>query len=138
MTTSVVGALMLHLEGVSPQPQDSTPSASGTPTQTSALGTRLSSDSQSSSIGSLCCSGKVGSGFDVSSAIWGSQLFRRFDPKVLKTLLEDGAEVTVEGEGQKQVSLAINNSFDLISRLISDSPFLCGRARPHLSSSCLS
>lgn len=130
---------MLHLEGVSPQPQDSTPSASGTPTQTSALSEQdLALIHNLAQLAHCAAQGKVGSGFDVSSAIWGSQLFRRFDPKVLKTLLEDGAEVTVEGEGQKQVSLAINNSFDLISRLISDSPFLCGRARPHLSSSCLS
>lgn len=28
--------------------------------------------------------GKVGSGFDVSAAVWGSHRYRRFDPKVLE------------------------------------------------------
>jgi len=33
--------------------------------------------------------GKVGSGFDVSSATFGSQLYSRFDPKVIETLMVD-------------------------------------------------
>ena len=42
--------------------------------------------------------GKVGSGFDVSAAVWGSQLYRRFDPAVLQECLDEGARVPVEGE----------------------------------------
>ncbi|KAJ8076459.1 phosphomevalonate kinase [Marasmius tenuissimus] len=33
--------------------------------------------------------GKVGSGFDVSSAVFGSHIYRRFDPAVLKDLMSD-------------------------------------------------
>jgi phosphomevalonate kinase len=33
--------------------------------------------------------GKVGSGFDVSAAVFGSQLYTRFDPSVLDPLLND-------------------------------------------------
>jgi phosphomevalonate kinase len=33
--------------------------------------------------------GKVGSGFDVSSAVFGSQLYTRFDPAVLQDLMND-------------------------------------------------
>ncbi|CAO1622729.1 unnamed protein product [Jaminaea pallidilutea] len=42
--------------------------------------------------------GKVGSGFDVSSAVWGSQIFRRFDPKAVEALLADIPQCAVEGE----------------------------------------
>lgn len=34
--------------------------------------------------------GKVGSGFDVSSAVFGSQIYTRFDPQVIQPLMEDG------------------------------------------------
>lgn len=33
--------------------------------------------------------GKIGSGFDVSSACWGSQLYSRFDPKIIETQLKN-------------------------------------------------
>ncbi|GJJ06064.1 hypothetical protein Clacol_000252 [Clathrus columnatus] len=33
--------------------------------------------------------GKVGSGFDVSSAIYGSHIYRRFDPAVIRSILND-------------------------------------------------
>jgi phosphomevalonate kinase len=33
--------------------------------------------------------GKVGSGFDVSSAVFGSQIYTRFDPSVLRGLMND-------------------------------------------------
>ena len=32
--------------------------------------------------------GKVGSGFDVSAAVFGSQVYTRFDPKVIQPLLD--------------------------------------------------
>lgn len=31
--------------------------------------------------------GKVGSGFDVSSAVWGSHLYKRFNPAILKPIM---------------------------------------------------
>ena len=40
--------------------------------------------------------GKIGSGFDVSAAVYGSQVYRRFDVKCLGNLLEtDKTENTV-------------------------------------------
>ena len=33
--------------------------------------------------------GKVGSGFDVSSAVFGSQLYTRFNPGVIESLMVD-------------------------------------------------
>lgn len=33
--------------------------------------------------------GKVGSGFDVSAAVFGTHLYTRFDPKVLQQLMDD-------------------------------------------------
>ncbi|CAO3686507.1 unnamed protein product [Umbelopsis ramanniana] len=33
--------------------------------------------------------GKVGSGFDVSAAVWGSHRYRRFDPKVLEPAMDE-------------------------------------------------
>ncbi|KZS98342.1 Phosphomevalonate kinase [Sistotremastrum niveocremeum HHB9708] len=33
--------------------------------------------------------GKIGSGFDVSSAIYGSHVYTRFDPQILKPIMED-------------------------------------------------
>ena len=47
--------------------------------------------------------GKIGSGFDVSSAVYGSHVYRRFSPAVLDDLLrlaergESSGEVTVRG-----------------------------------------
>lgn len=35
--------------------------------------------------------GKLGSGFDVSAAVWGSQIFRRFDPSVLAGIMDGSA-----------------------------------------------
>lgn len=33
--------------------------------------------------------GKVGSGFDVSSAVWGSQVYRKFGPDALDELMDE-------------------------------------------------
>jgi phosphomevalonate kinase len=38
--------------------------------------------------------GKVGSGFDVASAVFGSQLYTRFDPGVISGLMGDGVRKT--------------------------------------------
>ncbi|PKI85045.1 phosphomevalonate kinase [Malassezia vespertilionis] len=44
--------------------------------------------------------GKVGSGFDVSASVWGSQLYRRFDPFLLQESMqpEVGRRILQEGE----------------------------------------
>jgi len=35
--------------------------------------------------------GKVGSGFDVSAAVFGSHVYTRFDPGVIQNLLDDNS-----------------------------------------------
>jgi phosphomevalonate kinase len=35
--------------------------------------------------------GKIGSGFDVSAAVFGSQIYTRFDPAVIEGIMKDGA-----------------------------------------------
>lgn len=35
--------------------------------------------------------GKVGSGFDVSAAVFGSHIYTRFDPAVIQKLMDDGS-----------------------------------------------
>jgi phosphomevalonate kinase len=39
--------------------------------------------------------GKVGSGFDVSSAFFGSQLYARFDPASLQAIMKDVSDGTI-------------------------------------------
>ncbi|KAK3822852.1 MAG: Phosphomevalonate kinase [Benniella sp.] len=36
--------------------------------------------------------GKIGSGFDVSSAVWGSHIYRRFSPKILQDVMNQDAK----------------------------------------------
>lgn len=40
--------------------------------------------------------GKVGSGFDISSAIYGSQIYRRFNPQIINSLMHQSAATTPE------------------------------------------
>ena len=42
--------------------------------------------------------GKIGSGFDVSSAVFGSQLYSRFSPSLLDSLLRDAEEKSLTGQ----------------------------------------
>lgn len=37
--------------------------------------------------------GKVGSGFDVSSAVWGSHVYKRFSPEILNNIIMEDDEV---------------------------------------------
>jgi phosphomevalonate kinase len=42
--------------------------------------------------------GKVGSGFDVSSAVYGSQVYRRFGPEIIENVMSDNAIEEDEAE----------------------------------------
>ena len=82
MTTSLVGALLIHLGMVLQTLSDH----------------HRALIHNTAQLAHCAAQGKVGSGFDVSAAVWGSQLYRRFDPKVLQPILDEGAQVLVEGK----------------------------------------
>lgn len=84
LITSLVSALLLHLHVV---PADAFATQGGT---TDASEGRKLAHNLAQYVHCLA-QGKVGSGFDVSAAAFGSQLYTRFDPAVLKPLMEDGA-----------------------------------------------
>jgi hypothetical protein len=68
--------------------------------------------------------GKVGSGFDVSSAVFGSQLYTRFSPAVLQPLMDN------IDSARTSLSLALSISLlrpNLTSLLISSPFFFAGR-----------
>ncbi|EPQ28965.1 uncharacterized protein PFL1_03255 [Pseudozyma flocculosa PF-1] len=93
MTTSLVGCLLTHLGAVELDSDSDDAAGKGQPsTHSLALIHNLAQ------LAHCAAQGKVGSGFDVSAAVWGSQLYRRFDPAVLKPCLDEGVRVGVEGE----------------------------------------
>lgn len=74
LITSVVAALFLHFELISP----------------ASLQTEGKSFVHNTAQYIHCLAqGKVGSGFDVSSAIYGSHVYRRFDPVVIQSILNE-------------------------------------------------
>ncbi|RXK37041.1 phosphomevalonate kinase [Tremella mesenterica] len=89
LVTSLIGALLLHLDIVSLPSSDEAESMHaakiGNLQGTPALDTIHS-------LAQFChclAQGKVGSGFDVSSAIYGSHIYTRFSPSLLKPLMSD-------------------------------------------------
>lgn len=90
MTTSLVACFLLHLQVVIPDGPDSIE------TEDLALIHNLAQ------LAHCAAQGKVGSGFDVSAAIWGSQLYRRFEPRVLQSCLDEGEKVFTEEDEAKE------------------------------------
>lgn len=88
MTTSVVGALLARLGLV------------GTTGALTASDRALVHNT--AQLAHCSAQGKIGSGFDVSSATWGSQLFRRFCPDVLAPVLLEKNAVQVEPSSSPQ------------------------------------
>lgn len=86
MTTSLAGCFLLHLQAIL---LDDT---GGIEAEDLALIHNLAQ------LAHCAAQGKVGSGFDVSAAIWGSQLYRRFEPKVLQSSLDQIEKVAAENE----------------------------------------
>ena len=79
LITSLVSALLLHTNTI--------PAASFSDINTD--GRRLAHNL--AQYVHCLAQGKVGSGFDVSAAVFGSHLYTRFDPDVLKELMNDDA-----------------------------------------------
>jgi len=90
MTTSLVACFLLHLQAVVPNGPHSIE------IEDLALIHNLAQ------LAHCAAQGKIGSGFDVSAAIWGSQLYRRFEPTVLQACLDEGEKVLAEGQETSQ------------------------------------
>ncbi|PWN43819.1 ribosomal protein S5 domain 2-like protein [Ceraceosorus guamensis] len=103
MTTSLVGSLMLHLglvgSGPAPSHTSSFDALKGPREERRLNPTDLGLVHNTAQLVHCAAQGKVGSGFDVSSAVWGSHLYRRFDPIAINHLM-DGTKVGAEGEGE--------------------------------------
>ncbi|EMD37919.1 hypothetical protein CERSUDRAFT_50219 [Gelatoporia subvermispora B] len=82
LITSLVSALLLHLRVV--------PAAAFAPDAPAAAEGRALAHNLAQYVHCLA-QGKVGSGFDVSAALFGSHLYTRFDPAVLQPLMADEA-----------------------------------------------
>ncbi|UZJ54622.1 hypothetical protein CBS101457_003942 [Exobasidium rhododendri] len=95
MTTSLVGALLVHLAVV--QADEDTGSLDDA---------SLALIHNTAQLAHCAAQGKVGSGFDVSAAVWGSHLYRRFDKSVLQSLLDFGEKVQMEG------ALPLSSAYD--------------------------
>lgn len=87
LTTSLVSSLLVHLGVVSLSSSQEEEAE------------QLALVHNAAQLAHCAAQGKVGSGFDVSSAVWGSQVYRRFDPKALEGLLSDIPAVAVQGQG---------------------------------------
>lgn len=94
MTTSLAGCFLLHLQAIA---LDDTGAIEA---EDLALIHNLAQ------LAHCAAQGKVGSGFDVSAAIWGSQLYRRFEPKALQACLDQIETVTVEDQVDKATRAA--------------------------------
>ncbi|KAG8981541.1 phosphomevalonate kinase [Tulasnella sp. JGI-2019a] len=79
LITSLVGALLVHFSLIP---------ASSLQTENEADEGRRLAHNVAQYVHCLA-QGKVGSGFDVSSATYGSQIYKRFDPDVLQPLMSD-------------------------------------------------
>ncbi|KAJ7770232.1 ribosomal protein S5 domain 2-type protein [Mycena maculata] len=79
LITSLVSSLLLHLSVVRPSDLEENDSE----------GRRLAHNL--SQFVHCLAQGKVGSGFDVSAAVFGSHIYTRFDPAVLQELMSDDA-----------------------------------------------
>ena len=101
LITSLVSGLLVHLSAISASELDAVDSR----------GRQLAHNT--AQFIHCYAQGKVGSGFDVSSAVFGSQLYTRFDPSVISNLMGDGvsAHVSLSLERIHKFALAYANSF---------------------------
>lgn len=82
LITSFCTALLVHFS-VIPTSVLATSSPSGASTEAKRLAHNLAQFVH------CLAQGKVGSGFDVSAAVFGSHLYRRFSPEVIQPLMQD-------------------------------------------------
>ncbi|KAL4400597.1 phosphomevalonate kinase [Malassezia pachydermatis] len=111
MTTSLVAALLLHLEVAK---LDTSSSESTITTESLVLIHNVAQ------LAHCAAQGKVGSGFDVSASVWGSQLYRRFDPALIKDVMrtETGHRICTPDQSRP----ALRSSLSLLPVLGSSNP----------------
>ena len=83
LITSLVTALLIHFTAIS-----------ATSLSTTNTADKLFAHNVAQFVHCLA-QGKVGSGFDVSSAVFGSHVYTRFDPGVLAPLLSEGSDISL-------------------------------------------
>ncbi|EPS94393.1 hypothetical protein FOMPIDRAFT_62407, partial [Fomitopsis schrenkii] len=86
LITSLVSSLLIHLRVI---PRDSFSGDAEQGTASASEGRKLAHNL--AQYVHCLAQGKVGSGFDVSAAVFGSQLYTRFDPGVIAPLMTDDA-----------------------------------------------
>ncbi|CCM01462.1 uncharacterized protein FIBRA_03516 [Fibroporia radiculosa] len=84
LITSLVSSLLVHVGAI---PRDSFENDTEGGKETASAGRRLAHNL--AQYVHCLAQGKVGSGFDVSAAVFGSQIYTRFDPAVLQPLMAD-------------------------------------------------
>ncbi|KAH9832217.1 ribosomal protein S5 domain 2-type protein [Rhodofomes roseus] len=88
LITSLVSSLLVHLRVI---PRDSFAGDAEGGIASASEGRKLAHNL--AQYAHCLAQGKVGSGFDVSAAVFGSQLYTRFDPEVIAPLMNDDAAV---------------------------------------------
>jgi phosphomevalonate kinase len=53
--------------------------------------------------------GKVGSGFDISAAVFGSHIYTRFDPAVIQNVMDDTSVCPLEMPSVLKLSVKLNS-----------------------------
>lgn len=90
MTTSLIAGVLVHLEIVAGEGADrALPLAS------------LGLIHNTAQLAHCAAQGKVGSGFDVSASVWGNQLYRRFDPNLIKDAMREEVGYRLLRPGQE-------------------------------------
>ncbi|BGP56515.1 phosphomevalonate kinase [Rhodotorula sphaerocarpa] len=125
MVTSLTSALFLHLTGAT----SDRPSAAGSDTTTPPARPPTPDASTTQLLHNLAqyvhslAQGKIGSGFDVSAAVFGSQTYRRFAVECLGDLLEKGTAPVPADELLQVLSPARNLAWSSESTAGSVAPF---------------
>lgn len=88
LITSLCAALLLHLKAVEPCAFDLDADSTSDGRKGMGLIHNLAQYAH------CLAQGKIGSGFDVSSAVWGSQLYRKFGVDALEDLMKDDTSVS--------------------------------------------
>ncbi|WFD44504.1 phosphomevalonate kinase [Malassezia psittaci] len=115
MTTSLIGALLVHLGIV-----DYDRTEQHFPLES------LAWIHNAAQLAHCAAQGKVGSGFDVSSSVWGSQLYRRFDASLIQPVMRDetgmrivyGAQKPMQHEQAPEALLPILNPLNVLWKAV--------------------
>lgn len=92
LVTSLVGALLQHFNVVS------------CPSVSNDSGHNIGMLHNLAQLGHSLAQGKIGSGFDVSAAVWGSHIYTRFDPQLLQPIMDSITGEWIESMNKKDVA----------------------------------